>query len=195
LYANDSGNVIIISVDKGSGDSPATFLNLRPGLKPLRRTMALSSTGMLTGGGHDIAHFVDAARHLIVLLDRDFPLVARWECLSQTDGVDLRFSAVPIPVDPKHLLYERLRALQAQHMPVPVASPDDQRSIPSDAAPPEASMHFSADFVTEVISWSPSVVSLLDWISSYGGGAHHNLGFERATRGSNPLTGSGAMPN
>jgi hypothetical protein len=55
LYADDASHVIVISVEKGAGDSPATFLDLQPGAKPLRRAVALSSTGMVKEGGHEIA--------------------------------------------------------------------------------------------------------------------------------------------
>jgi hypothetical protein len=179
LYADDASHVIVISVEKGAGDSPATFLDLQPGAKPLLRAVVLSSSGMVKEGGHEIAHFANAARQLMVL--SDFYLVARWECLSRTDGVDRRFSAVPIPVAPKHPLCERLRALQSQHMPVLVASPDDPRSLPSDSALLPNDMFYTSEMVTEVISWSPSVVSLLDWNYEYSGGAHGNLGFESYT--------------
>ena len=88
----------------------------------------------------------------------------------------------PIPVDPKHPLYERLRALQSQHMPVLEASPDDPRGLPSDASLPTIDMHYTTETMTEVISRSPSVVSLLDWSYSYSGGPHPNLGFASHTR-------------
>ena len=46
------------------------------------------------------------------------------------------FDKITVVGDQKHPLYDRLRALQNQHMPIPEASTDDPRDLPIDAALP-----------------------------------------------------------
>jgi hypothetical protein len=167
------------AVDKEAGEATITLDDLWPGRRSKREPALIESTFELVANYKIMGTFVDAAR--LIRSDVDMPLIARWECQSRTDGLDSWFSAVPIPVDQHHPLYARLRALQNQHMPIPEASTDDPRDLPIDAALPIASMHYTFYTTTEVLWWSPSVVSLLDWGSSYSGGAHTNLGFESHT--------------
>jgi len=134
LYAGPVGRVLIVNADKEAGAPSLSLVALRPGQRPKREAALIDSEFDRVANYKIMGTFVNAAR--LIRSDVDMPLVARWECQSRNDGFESWFSSVPIPVDQKHPLYDRLRALQNQHMPIPEASTDDPRDLPIDAALP-----------------------------------------------------------